>query len=277
MRLAPNSCAPGLALFCAAQVLAGTANAQEREVVLVPIQDTSIFSGTSDSDGLGDGSGESLWLSVTAGGLNRRLLLKFDLAAIPRGSTVRAVTLSLYESRARDAHAVTVHRLLQSWGEGASNGGTAGAGAPAQPGDATWISRFHPHSAWSTPGGLFHAEASASTVVGSPNQRYTWSAQVDASGSAAPLLVQDVQAWVDAPTTNHGWVLVGKEDGTQNAKRFSSRTSAEPPRLSVRYREAEPNAQDGDVPLPPWALVTLAGLLAAGLARSRRAAAPPES
>jgi hypothetical protein len=84
-----------------------------------------------------------------------------------------------------------------------------------------------------------------------------------------PALLQDVQGWVDQPASNHGWILIGQEDGVQNAKRFSSRTSTEPPRLEVRYREPSAQAQDGDVPLPAWALITLFAALAAGLARRR--------
>jgi hypothetical protein len=265
----PLSLAPAVALVALA-LSAMAAAAQDVERVLAPVQDTSIFNGEPGSSGLSDGRGESLWLSVIASGLNRRALLKFDLSAIPPGSKVRQVTLSLYELRARDEHAVRVHRLLESWGEGASNAGGSGTGAAAQPSDATWTHRFHPGTLWSTPGGLFETQASASVLVGAPNQRYSWSGQLPAQGGPAPRIVQDVQGWVDAPAANHGWILIGAEDGLQNAKRFNSRENAvEPPRLVVRYEPAAPGATDGDVPLPGWALLTLGGLLAAGLARGR--------
>jgi hypothetical protein len=270
MPISPVRYMPLLAMLCSASALAQAPEPAERAVVLIPVQDTTIFSGSSDSDGLADGMGESLWLSVIAGGLNRRLLLRFDMAAIPKGSKVLEVSLSLYESRARDAHPVRVHRLLESWGEGTSNAGTAGTGAPAQPGDATWVSRFHPDIPWSRPGGLFVDQASATTIVGLPNQRYAWTAQRPAQGTAAPALLQDVQGWIDSPASNHGWILVGQEDGLQNAKRFGSRTGTEPPRLAVRYQEPALQTQDGDVPLPAWALVTLVAALAAGLARRRQ-------
>jgi hypothetical protein len=265
----PLPFAPAFALMASLLCTAGAA-AQELQKVLVPSQDTSIYDGVAGSSGLSDGKGESLWLSVTAGGLNRRALLKFDLAGIPPGSKIEQVTLSLYESRARDEHVVNVHRLLEPWGEGASNGGSAGVGAPAQAGDATWMHRFHPNTAWSTPGGRFEAQVSASRSVGAPNERYSWSGQRPPQGGAVPKIVQDVQDWVDAPGTNHGWILVGDEGGLQNAKRFNSRENAvEPPRLEVRYQAAAAGV-DGDVPLPGWALVTLVGLLAAGLARRAR-------
>lgn len=261
--------APLLVALHAAHALGQAAGPAERRVVLTPVQDTSIFSGTSDSDGLADGMGGSLWLSVIAGGLNRRLLMRFDLSAIPPGSQILEVSLSLYELRARDAHPVHVHRLLESWGEGASNAGTAGTGAPAQPGDTTWVSRFHPGTAWSRPGGQFVDQASATTVVGPPNQRYAWTAQRPDQGMALPMLLQDVQGWVDLPASNHGWILIGQEDGLQNAKRFGSRTGSEPPQLTVRYVEGGRLVQDGDVPLPAWALAALCATLAFGLARRR--------
>jgi hypothetical protein len=261
--------------FLAAAALASCAlcaAAQETQRVFSPMLDTSIYDGEPGSDGLSDGKGESLWLSVIASGMNRRMLLKFDLSAIPPGSQVRQVTLSLYESRARDEHLVRVHRLLESWGEGGSNAGSSGTGAPAQPGDATWTHRFFPGTRWSTPGGRFGAQASASVLVGQPNERYSWSGQLPAQGGPAPAIVQDVQGWVDAPGTNHGWILIGAEDGLQNAKRFNSRENAvEPPRLVVHYQPAAAAATDGDVPLPGWALLALGGLLVAGLARARRA------
>lgn len=261
--------APVLA-FAALALCATSAAAQEMQSVLTPVQDTTIFDGEPGSSGLSDGSGGSLWLSVIASGLNRRALLKFDLSALPPGSKVRQVTLSLYESRARDEHPVRVHRLLESWGEGASNAGSSGNGAPAQAADATWIHRFHPGTPWSMPGGLFEAQASASELVGAPNQRYAWTGQVPPQGGPTPRLVQDVQGWVDAPSTNHGWILIGAEDGLQNAKRFNSRENAvEQPRLVVLYQPGAAAAADGDVPLPGWALLTLGGLLAAGLARGR--------
>lgn len=243
-------------------------------LALTPAQDTSIYNGTSGSNSLADGAGPYLWLSVTAEGLNRRALLRFDVSAIPPGALVREVRLSLYESRSREGHAVEVHRLLRGWGEGSSNGGSAGAGAPAAPGDATWVHAVHPNQAWDVPGGDFAPAPSASIQVDFPGQFYTW--------GPTGGLTADVQAWVNQPGSNHGWILIGNEQGNQNAKRFESRDNTEAslrPRLEVVYDPPAP-VSDGDIPIPAWALVLLAGAfgrrLWSGSARSRRNARPSD-
>ncbi len=250
--------------LAAASTLLASLVSAAAELSFAPVADTSVFFGVG-YDNVADGAGPHLWLAVTAGDFNRRALLRFDLSAIPRGSVVREVRLSLYESRARDQHNVAVHRLLASWGEGLSNAGTSGAGAPATPGSATWINRFHPGTPWVSTGGEFVATASASSSVGLAGERYTW--------GPTPGLQADVQTWVDNPAINHGWVLIGVENVSQNAKRFESRentTAANRPQLQVIYDPAAAVVSDSDVPLPPWALALMAVGLGAALLRRKR-------
>ena len=69
---------------------------------------------------------------------------------------------------------------------------------------------------------------------------YTW--------ATTPALVADVQAWVSAPATNFGWVIVGNEAVLESAKRFESRESADitrHPTLVVTYTPG--NAPPGDL------------------------------
>jgi hypothetical protein len=255
-----------LALACTGM----SAAAADATLSVVASQDTSIYFGTPDAATRADGTGDFLWLSVTAEGLGRRMLLKFDVSAIPAGSTVKEVTLTLYESMSRDNHDVSVHRLLAAWGEGASNAGGAGIGAQAQVGDATWLHRFYPSTFWTNPGGDFDPVASAVRLVDLPNTFYSWAAVLPSGSGAAPRLVQDVQAWVNAPLSNHGWLLIGQETGSQNAKRFQSRNNATAqvrPRLTVVYAAPAPVAGDADVPLPLWATAMLAAALAGFLVR----------
>lgn len=250
-------------------LLLWAAGAAADTLTFEPVADTSIYRGDG-FDNVSDGVGENLWVATTAGGVTRRALLRFDLSAVPPGSAIASATLTLYHSRGRDTHVVSLHRVLTGWGEGASNGGGAGTGAPATAGDATWINARHPAIAWNTPGGDFVAAASAQLEVSGSivtSSFFTW-------GSTAAT-VADVKAWVDAPGSNFGWVVIGDEITLQNAKKFSSRQSTFAPvrpKLTVTFTPPPPAAESGDVPLPAWALALLgAGLLWAGRAfQSRR-------
>ena len=183
-----------------------------------PVADTSIYADILGEnrgwDHVSDAKGESLWLSTTAGGLLRRALVRFDLGSIPAGFKVVEASLSLYQARARDSHAVALHRITASWGEGLSDGGSAGIGAAATAGDATWRWRDYQVAEWTQRGGDFVAQASASTLVAPQEQAYTW--------QSTPGLVADVQGWLDNPASNFGWILVGPELDLRNAKRFDS-------------------------------------------------------
>lgn len=182
--------------------------------------------------GLSNGAGAYLFVGQ-AGGF-RRGLLAFDVAAaVPAGSTIQSVTLTLHCSRAQTAVPtipVTLNRVLADWGEGASNAGDpGGTGTAAAPGDATWIHTFYPSAFWITPGGDFDGLASATQTVGGIGT-YVW-------GSTAPM-VADVQSWLDGPGTNHGWILLGVENAGSNARRFDTKensVAANRPVLGIEY------------------------------------------
>jgi hypothetical protein len=232
---------------------------------LTPVADATIFDdGTAGFESRADGIGPHVWTSTIVSGTRRRMLLRFDLSAIPPGSTVRSVRLSLFQNRARGEHPVTVHRVLAAWSEGPANGGGAGVGAPAAAGDVTWVRRVHPDTAWATRGGDFAGAPSASLVVGTIwGLRYEW--------PSTPQIVADVQGWVDRSAPNHGWILIGEELVPQSAKQFSSREGGSPsvaPTLVVEAEAPVPGGgSDAEAPLPLWAL----GLLALGLGAALRA------
>ena len=123
---------------------------------------------------------------------------------------------------------VTLHRVTQDWGEGTSDAtGQEGTGIDSATGDATWTHAFSDSQAWSTPGGDFVSDSSASTSV-DQNGFYTWTSE---------QLVADVQGWLDDPSSNAGWILLTDETQT-SAKRFDSRenaTEANRPQLVVEY------------------------------------------
>jgi hypothetical protein len=213
-------------LLCAAPA------ARADEVTLQPVSDNTIF---EESPNRSNGRGNSLFAGTTNLADARRALLRFDVAgSVPAGATVTAVRFSLQMTKTIvAAQDVTVHRVLADWGEGMSNAaGEEGQGAQATTGDATWAHRFFNTAMWSTQGGDFVAAASATQRV-SGNARYTW-------GSTAEL-VTDVQAWIDTPASNFGWIVIGNESRDPTAKRFASRenTSASArPMLVIEFTPA---------------------------------------
>ena len=261
-----------VALWAMASALAAPVSAQGDpapvEVRLEAMADTTIFGnqgGDTAFDATSDGSGPNLWTSVLASGTTRRALIRFDLSGVPPGSRVLSSSIQLFVVRARDEHALSLHRILAGWGEGAANGGDAGVGAPAQPGDATWSHRIWPTTRWSQRGGDFVATASATRGVGFGPASYTF--------ASTPTLVADVQAWIQNPGSNHGWMVIGDDTGLQNAKRLASRqagTASARPTLVLTVQPPASEISDGDVPLPAWALVMLGAWLAAHLVRRRK-------
>ena len=179
---------------------------------------------------------------TNGGGTFRRALVRFDLSSIPPGSTVLSVSLRSYMSQTNSgAHDCRLHRMLESWGEGASFA-FGGGGTLPEANDVTWTHRFWPGTLWSVPGGAFAATASATRSVNAIGS-YTW--------ATTAALVADVQAWVDAPALNYGWVIVGNEVTLESAKRFESRESADiarHPTITVNYTPgtAPPGDLDGN-------------------------------
>lgn len=256
----------GLALGAAGWAAAGPGAAQPvLESVLPCAADASIFAdqgGDTGYDGVADGQGASLWTSVIAAGVVRRALVRFDLAGLPAGAQVLSARVEGFMIRVRESQLIALHRVTAPWSEGPANGGDAGVGAPAGPGDCTWTHRVWPSQRWASRGGDYLLSASSSVAVGG------WPAPVVWASTAA--LVDDVQGWVDTPSSNHGWLLIGTESGSQNAARLASRQvsdAAARPRLVVNWQVPSADAQ---VPLPPWSLALLGAAAAAAMLRRRR-------
>jgi hypothetical protein len=200
---------------------------------------------------LSNGQGIYFFAGKTGGNLLRRGLIAFDLTSIPPNATITDASLSMFLSMTAqgDPAAVSLSKVLQDWGEGASDAGAPGGqGVQAAAGDATWLHNFYNLGFWATPGGDFSPTISASTTVATVNTAYTW------SGSG---LIADVQAWVSNPTGNFGWVIRGNEIVTGSAQRFNSgENSSNPPQLTVMYRvsaptpTATPTSTPGATPTP---------------------------
>jgi hypothetical protein len=213
--------------------------AASQTVVIDASADNTLY---EDAEGdLANGSGAILLAGRTNAEFDniRRAVLFFDVSGeLPHGAIVEAVTLRLYLERGNGGgRDVRVHRMLADWGEGDSTVNGGGLGAPAEPGDATWLHSFYPDGYWGRDGGRYVGRVSAVQRIGNgigdetdmPGT-YVW--------ESTDRLVDDVRRWLRRPATNYGWILVGDESAPQTVKRFFSRESVEPdlrPRLEVTY------------------------------------------
>jgi hypothetical protein len=225
--------------------------AQAAIVDILASKDNSIY---SESGSLSNATGPGIIVGRTATGNLRRGLIAFDIASVvPVGATINSVSLKLYMSQTNIALSnVSVHRLLQDWGQGTSFSSPGGAGAAATPGDPTWVNNFYNTSTWTTAGGTFAAVASA-TSSGPELAFTTWS---------SASLAADVQSMLNTPGQNFGWILVGDEAVNGSAIRYGSKENTDPakrPILSVTY-----------TPVPEPATMAVLAFGALGLLRRRQ-------
>lgn len=215
------------------------------------------------------GKGPVTYVGGDASGSPRRGLIDFNIAAnIPAAAIITGVELTLYLAGSADGdvtpRSIELHRLTGNWAHGPTGLGVTDfsdidQGFPAIPPSPTWNERrYQQNQPWATPGGDFSAAVSATTTVGQTlNAAYTW--------TSTPALVADVQAMLDAPSTNNGWVLLNSDEWLPDSYRiFYTQAWADTalrPRLQVSYELAA-------VPLPAAAGLFGSGLV--GLCRVKR-------
>ncbi|MDO8538833.1 MAG: DNRLRE domain-containing protein [Opitutaceae bacterium] len=193
---------------------------------LRPNKDNTLYgNGTAN---LSNGAGSFLFAGTSGEKRVLRSLVRFDIGgSIPTGARINSVTLTLTINTPKNfTNTVQLHRVLADWGEGTSiapMGG--GGGAAATTGDATWNARFFNTALWATPGGDFSPTISASQRVSGLSGTFAFTS----AGMTA-----DVQAWVDNPNANFGWILVAQDEAGP-AVRFGSRESAQAPSLVVDF------------------------------------------
>jgi hypothetical protein len=188
-----------------------------------------------------NGGGLEISAGYTGGkrGEVQRGLIRFDFQAegVPAQANIQSVSLELFVSgvpkratRTNPFWLVTIEGLDQPWGEADTLRG------PAQKGDATWYhTQFNPDDPGSASS---HLEASGDLkpfAAGAPGfwpEKEGYLGQERLTGTEAfvapelaflvgtevgfvtwssPQMVADVQRWVDDPTTNFGWMIVGEE------------------------------------------------------------------
>jgi len=216
--------------------MAVLAQAQTSSVTLQ--QGVEEFSGTSDTSiyadrpNNGNGGGVHLFSGATLSSV-RRVLIRFDLDILPEGITAQEAELRLTVNRSgpssTDDDMHTLHRVTQAWGEGNADAGEPGGnGTAAGDGAATWNASMRNLTEWANPGGDFAEDPSGMAAFSRDEQ-----ARVSISG---PGMADDINDWLVNPDTNHGWILIGAEDGNRNARRFdSSESGNEPPALFISF------------------------------------------
>lgn len=221
---------PKTAAALAGWLIASALGAGAETAVLEATRDATLIE--SATGAFANGAGPAVFVGRTAqtSDSRRRSVIAFDVAgALPGGALVTGAWLELELSPSNPAPiAIAIHRVAAEWSEGPSEA-SGGSGALALPGDVTWIHRRYDGERWAQPGGDFAAEPSALTEVGDAGT-YQF--------ASTPALVADVQRWLDSPTSNAGWILVGGEEAASTSKRFYSREAGregEGPRLVVDY------------------------------------------
>jgi hypothetical protein len=242
------------ALAVSSLVLASIPAAESAVVTINPNRDNSIF---EDNPAASCAIGPLFSGQTGAFGV-RRALLRFDVAGnLPAGSTVTNVQVGMAIQMSGPASAPTdgysLHRLQADWGEGASEC-SVGTGGGADVGDATFQYAKYATEAWTLLGGDFNATASGSLAMPTSGTA--------TFGSAAGL-VADVQSWLNQPSTNFGWILLGNEVTARSARSFSSHDFGGGPSLRIEYNPPAgppPAVPDGVVGTP----VRLSKLSASG-------------
>ncbi|MHB8520178.1 MAG: DNRLRE domain-containing protein [Limisphaerales bacterium] len=208
-------------------------------VALTPVADTSLIE-TAPDHNLG---GE---LFVPAGVTQNRTrahgLFRFDLTFLaPQSRIVSASLILQVTGQPKDGYTPTafdLHRVLEPWGEGgrtAEFSNHPGMGAPATTNEATWTHRFaFTTNVWTVPG----AGATNDYAPGVSAEQFIY--DVGNSPYAfgpTPAMTADVQAWLDHPETNFGWLLMAADETANfTARRFASREDTNnTPQLVIEF------------------------------------------
>jgi autotransporter-associated beta strand protein len=186
----PNS-STRLAILALA-ALSVTASADTVTVPLRPVADSRIFDADWGRDN-NDGNGGDIGVYQA----RDRSLLRFDLSALPTGSTLSAASLTLTVSGTFGGNpggeSMNIHRLTQSWTEGG----------------VTW-NHYDGTNTWASAGGDYDASV-----------RATSTANPGVGGSIAWDVTGLAQEWASNTHPNHGLIVINS--GSTNGLHFASK------------------------------------------------------
>jgi hypothetical protein len=204
--------AAGGSVMSSAAILTVTDPTGVKQLQLVPVMDTSIYSSSGNPLGVG-----TILAGTRGNGIRDRGLIRFDAGAVPAGAVIESARLQLTVTRVPRSPAnsdFSLHRMLKPWGA-----------------DATWINATA-GVPWGAPGGTndvdFAGARSATRFVSAVGGAYDF-------GPSAQLIA-DINAWRDNPGVNYGWLLKTESEGVlRTARHFGSSESLQPPRLLLEY------------------------------------------
>lgn len=234
----------GTGVLWAVLLLAGVGLLQADTVDLLPVADTTLAEVAPNNN---FGGADSFNAGTAGNRRDSRALVRFDLTSLPAGAVLTSAQVVFDLSRqpldGLEPSAFELHRALVSWGEGVGvpDPGHPGRGAPALPGEATWLTRFAGTGLnWSAPGGApgvdFVGDSSGELpVIGVNDSPYML--------AGAPGVLADVEFWRANPAANFGWFWLSGSEGIQyTARSFYSREGVNPPVLRLEYTIPEPTA-----------------------------------
>lgn len=225
-----------IALFCPFALCFTSLVHSQDVTTLYPDRDNTLIEDPTGS--FSNGAAGSVYAGRVGSNGNetlRRAVFHFNLTTLPENVTILSSTLSLHVSQPERSGTVpfTLHRITKDWGEGTSSF-SGGKGAAAEDLDATWLHTFYNDQFWDTPGGDF-VETPSATLEFNGTDVYTFEASTG--------IIEDIEYWLEYPSQNYGWILIGNESGAAfTVKEFSSRESRtleHRPSLTLEYKDAE--------------------------------------
>ncbi|HEY5921089.1 MAG TPA: DNRLRE domain-containing protein [Kofleriaceae bacterium] len=148
--------------------------------------------------------------------VDERILLRFDLTAIPPTATVFEVLLAVEVTEANAAADWLVHPLLEAWAEGTSDGA---------PGAANFTQRIVA-AAWATTGAGPPMSAGAPFATLKP---------ATLGALIATLPNATVQGWITSPATNQGMIFLNTNTNSARMASREASPSNNRPMLTVTY------------------------------------------